>query len=225
MYNDFARLRTRMVALQLERRGIKSNSVLKAMERVPREAFVPEAFRPCAYEDRPLDIGLGQTISQPLMVATMTEALDLRGGEKVLEIGTGSGYAAAVLAEIADEVFTVERHEALAAKAATTLAKAAYENVHVVCGDGTLGLPEEAPFDAIVVTAGGPEVPAHLRQQLKIGGRMVIPVGGTRTLQVLKKITRRGEYDYQEDDLCDVRFVPLVGAEGWQSDGWEAGGW
>ena len=208
-----------MVDLQLKARGIRSAAVLRAMGRVHREAFVPRELRAMAYEDQPLDIGSGQTISQPLMVAMMTEALDLKGGEKVLEIGTGSGYAAAVLAEIAGEVFTIERHRRLAERAMAALAAEGYGNVHVVVGDGTRGLPEAAPFDGITVTAGGPRVPESLKAQLAVGGRMVIPVGSDRTYQELLVITRTGTGpdDFTEESLCPVRFVPLVGEEGWQT--------
>lgn len=222
MSNQYALQREEMVDLQLRARGIRSEAVLEAMGTVAREAFVPPEFRSIAYEDRPLDIGLGQTISQPLMVATMTEALDLSGdpeqGERVLEIGTGSGYAAAVLGAMAAEVFTIERHGELARRAEAILHTEGYDNVHVIVGDGTLGLPEEAPFDAIVVTAGGPAVPESLRQQLKVGGRLVIPVGASHTLQDLLKITRTSEYEFDEEILCAVRFVPLIGAEGWQDN-------
>lgn len=220
---DFCKYRAAMVEHQLLKRGIKSRPVLAAMGRVHREAFVPRAFRDVAYDDRPLDIGLAQTISQPQVVAMMAEALELKGGgdngEKVLEVGTGSGYAAAVLGEIAAQVFTIERHRALAEKARKALAAEGYGNVHVIVGDGSLGLAAEAPFDAILVTAGGPGIPESLKHQLKIGGRLVIPVGGTRTFQDLLKITRTGEKNFAEENLGGVRFVPLVGEEGWTDTG------
>ena len=220
--DNSSKARAAMVERQLRARGIKSPAVLAAMGRVRREAFVPLFFRDSSYEDRPLDIGLGQTISQPLMVAMMTEALELTGdgenGERVLEVGTGSGYAAAVLGEIAGEVYTIERLDALAQKARSALEAEGYGNVHVVVGDGSLGLPDEAPFDAIVVTAGGPEIPDSLKYQLKVGGRLVIPVGGTRNFQDLLKITRTGEDEFEEKNLGGVRFVPLVGDQGWRDD-------
>ena len=208
-----------MVDRQIEARGVRSQKVLDAMRRVPRELFLPEDTREFAYEDSPLPIEAKQTISQPYIVAFMTEGLALEGGEKVLEIGAGSGYAAAVLAEIAGEVYTIERIEELATHAASTLADLNYNNVEVINADGTLGLPEHAPFDAIVVTAGGPEVPETLKKQLKIGGRMVIPVGSYQGIQELVRVTRLSQDDYKQEDLADVRFVPLVGAEGWQPQG------
>jgi len=174
---DFEAERKRMVDEQLRRRGIRDRRVLAAMGTVPREAFVPDAQKDLAYRDGPLPIGEGQTISQPYVVALMTEALGLKDGEKVLEVGAGSGYAAAVLAEIADEVITLERREGLARKAAERLEKAGYANVRVEVADGTGGFAAEAPYDAISVTAGGPDVPASLKHQLKVGGHMVIPVG------------------------------------------------
>jgi protein-L-isoaspartate(D-aspartate) O-methyltransferase len=213
-----------MVDHQIEARGVRSEKVLDAMRRVPRELFLPENIREFAYEDTPLPIAEGQTISQPYIVAFMTEGLALRGGEKVLEIGTGSGYAAAVLAEIADEVYTIERLGELAAHAASALAELNYDNVEVIHADGTLGLPGQAPFDAIVVAAGGPDVPDSLKKQLKIGGRMVIPVGAYRDVQELVRVTRLSESEYQEEDLADVRFVPLVGEEGWEAKGEALGG-
>ncbi len=204
-----------MLERTIVQRGVRSKLVLEAVGAVAREQFLPEDLREFAYEDTPLPIEQGQTISQPYIVALMTEALGLQGGERVLEIGTGSGYAAAVLAHIAKEVYSVERHAALASRAAATLASLGYRNVHVRQGDGTLGWPEHAPFDAIIVAAGGPSVPGALKSQLKIGGRLVIPIGADRGLQELVRITRRSEHQYQSEDLADVRFVPLVGAEGW----------
>jgi len=213
---DFSQRRQQMVDRQIEARGVRSNKVLDAMRRVQRELFLPEDVREFAYEDSPLPIEAKQTISQPYIVAFMTEGLALEGGEKVLEIGAGSGYAAAVLAEIAGEVYTIERIEELANHAAATLADLNYKNVEVINADGTLGLPEHAPFDAIVVTAGGPEVPETLKKQLKIGGRLVIPVGSYQGIQELVRVTRLSQTDYKQEDLADVRFVPLVGAEGWK---------
>ena len=178
----------------------------------------PKGYREFAYEDSPLPIEAGQTISQPYIVAFMIEGLALRGGETVLEIGAGSGYAAAVLAEIAGQVYTIERIEELAKSAALALADSGYDNVHVLHGDGTLGWPEQAPFDGIVVAAGGPEVPDSLKQQLKIGGRMVIPVGEHQDYQELVRVTRVSETEFETEDLAAVRFVPLVGAEGWNAE-------
>jgi protein-L-isoaspartate(D-aspartate) O-methyltransferase len=212
---DFETLRRLMVEHQLERRGIADPLVLAAMGKVPREAFVPPELADEAYADGPLPIGEGQTISQPYIVALMTEALELRGGERVLEIGAGSGYAAAVLAEIAAELFTVERHARLAEEAAARLAGLGYDHVQVRVGDGSRGWPEHAPYEAIVVAAGAPEVPEALKEQLAVGGRLVIPVGRGRTLQDLLRLRRLSETEYQREELGGVRFVPLVGEEGW----------
>ena len=214
---DFDRARETMVSQQIAARGVRDPRVLAAMGRVPRERFVTPQLAALAYDDTPLPIGADQTISQPYIVAFMIESLGLEGGEKVLEIGTGSGYAAAVLAEIAGAVFTIERIEELASRSGGLLAELGYDNVTVVHGDGTLGLPGEAPFDAIVVTAGGPDVPHTLQEQRAVGGRLVIPVGASREWQALVRITRVGADEYRREDLADVRFVPLVGAEGWNA--------
>ena len=187
------------------------------MRKVPRERFLPGGEGIFAYDDSPLPIGQGQTISQPYIVAYMVEALDLEGGEKVLEIGTGSGYAAAVLAEIAGEVYTIERIEGLATRARDVLKDLGYDNVHVRQSDGTLGWPEQAPFDGIVVTAAAPDLPDALKRQLKIGGHLVIPVGQTKWYQALVRVTRVAETEYETEDLLPVRFVPLIGEEGWGS--------
>ena len=210
------RLRETMVTRQLQARGVRSPLVLAAMRAVRREGYVPSYLGEFAYEDAPLPIEEEQTISQPYIVGYMIEALGLRGGERVLEVGTGSGYAAAVLGEIAGEVFTVERHERLAQTARTRLERDGYRNVHVRHGDGTLGWTEHAPFDAIVVAAGGPQVPDALRQQLAVGGRMVLPVGETLGQQRLVRVTRKGVDEFVEEDLAGVRFVPLVGEQGWR---------
>jgi protein-L-isoaspartate(D-aspartate) O-methyltransferase len=199
---NFAKLRREMVEKAIAGRGVRSSLVLNAMAKVPREAFLPEQLREFAYEDAPLPIAEGQTISQPYIVAYMTEALDLQGGERVLEIGAGSGYAAAVLAEIAGEVYTVERIGQLAEKAATRLADLGYENIHVLHGDGTRGWPEHAPYDAIIVAAGGPKIPDALKHQLKIGGRLVIPVGDDPKIQELIRVTRFSESKYRQEDLA-----------------------
>jgi protein-L-isoaspartate(D-aspartate) O-methyltransferase len=214
---DFARLREEMVDHHIFARGVRSRQVLEAMRKVPREAFLPRDMHEFAYEDAPLPIAEGQTISQPYIVALMADALALEGGEKVLEIGTGSGYAAAVLAEIAGEVYTVERIGQLAEKAAPVLAGLGYHNIHILHGDGTRGWPDHAPYDAIVVAAGGPKVPEALRAQLKVGGRLVIPVGSDARAQELVRITRISQDEYKREDLADVRFVPLLGQEGWQA--------
>lgn len=213
---NYAEQRNDMVESQLKRRGIKDPLIIKAMSRVPRHEFVPDTLISSAYHDGPLPIGSGQTISQPYMVALMTEALGLKGGERVLEIGTGSGYQAAVLAEIAEEVYTVERHKELADKARKGLIELDYSNIHVSVGDGTLGLPEKAPFHGIIVTAGAPHVPESLKAQLSEGGRLVIPVGG-QYLQSLLRITREGD-DFQQEDLLGCVFVPLIGEDGWRGD-------
>ncbi len=213
---DYSQARQQMVKHQIEARGVRSQGVLDAMQKVPREQFLPQNLREFAYDDNPLPISAQQTISQPYIVAFMTEGLGLKGGEKVLEIGAGSGYAAAVLAEIAGKVYTIERIKELADQAESVLADLGYKNVEVIHADGTLGLPEQAPFDAIVVTAGAPEVPESLKKQLKIGGRLVIPVGSFRDVQELVRVTRKSSSEYHEEDLADVRFVPLLGEQGWQ---------
>ena len=219
---DFSALRARMIEEQIFARGVRDEKVLEAMGRVPRELFVPEELREYAYEDRPLPIPGGQTISQPYIVAFMVEALGLEGGERVLEVGAGSGYAAAVLAEIAGEVYAIERVERLAVLAAERLQAAGYENVHVRHGDGTKGWAEKAPFDAILVSAGAPEVPRSLLHQLEIGGRLVVPIGATPISQELVRITRVDDGEYVREDLADVRFVPLIGKEGWEEEEGEA---
>jgi len=207
--------RRRMVETLIARRGVHDPAVLAAMAQVPREAFVPGHLVDRAYDDRPLPIGEGQTISQPYVVAFMTEALRLGPRDRVLEIGTGSGYAAAVLAEIAGEVYTIERLERLAPSARQRLVALGYRRVQVRCGDGTLGWPEHAPYDAIVATAGGPEVPKALLDQLAREGRLVIPVGASQREQRLVRVVRAGADDYAYEDLGDVAFVPLIGAQGW----------
>ncbi len=211
--NDFHKQRDGMVRTQLMERGIQDPATLHAMGRVPREYFVPEEFRTLAYEDRPLPIGEGQTISQPYMVALMTEALKLKGDERILEIGTGSGYQTAVLAEIVRRVFTIERIPSLAKQAEQTLQELGFTHVNVLTGDGTRGDPEHAPFDAILVTAGAPIVPASLQSQLTEGGRLVIPVGNRR-YQELYRMTRHGK-NLDPENLGGCVFVPLIGIEGW----------
>lgn len=212
---SFPVLRAEMVEHHIAARGVRDGFVLEAMGKVPRELFLPANLREFAYEDAPLPIAGEQTISQPYIVAFMAEALMLKGCEKLLEIGAGSGYAAAVLSEIAANVYTVERLGPLAEKAAATLAELGYNNVHVLHGDGTKGWPEHAPYDAIVVAAGGPQVPGSLKEQLKIGGRLVIPVGADPRTQELVRVTRVSMTEYRSEDIADVRFVPLIGEEGW----------
>jgi protein-L-isoaspartate(D-aspartate) O-methyltransferase len=185
------------------------------MGRVPREAFVLPGWEAEAYEDQPLPIADRQTISQPYIVAYMIEAAGLKPGDRALEIGTGSGYAAAVMAAIAGRVYTIERHPGLAETAGRRLHDIGVDNVEVRVGDGTRGWPEAQPFDAIIVTAGGPKVPTELREQLAVGGRLVIPVGDTLHRQSLVRVVREGPSDFREEALADVAFVPLIGDEGW----------
>jgi len=212
---DYAKLRKEMVRRQIGARGVRDKKVLDAMQRTPRERFTPARLKKRAYEDTPLPIGAGQTISQPYMVAMMIEALRLEGGEKLLEIGAGSGYAAAVLAQIAGSVFALERIGSLARTAAAHLKETGHDNVFVRHDDGTLGWSEQAPFDAILVSAGAPDIPEALLRQLGVGGRMVIPVGASKQAQKLIRVTRTDERQYQREELGDVRFVPLIGAKGW----------
>lgn len=214
--HDLTALREAMVDHQLRERGISSPTVLDAMRRVPREAFVPDDQRDLAYNDSPLPIAAGQTISQPLIVAKMVEALDLKRGARVLDVGTGSGYAAAVLACIAKKVYSIERVSELAAQAQKVLAAEGFTNVEVRVGDGSLGWPEAAPFDAISVAAGAPVVPEALKQQLTIGGRLVLPVGSHQTGQQLLLITRVSAEEFATQHLADVRFVPLIGEGAWE---------
>lgn len=212
---SMAALRERMVTEQIAARGISDGAVLKSMGGVPRETFVMPGEEHLAYEDYPLPIGQGQTISQPYIVAYMTEALQLSPEDVVLEVGTGSGYAAAILSRIVRKVYTVERIAELANRARERLMGLGYDNVEVVTGDGSIGYEVHAPYDAIVVTAGAPIVPKALLQQLKVAGRLVIPVGSTQTMQILVRVRRIDEKEYKYEDLCAVRFVPLYGAEGW----------
>ena len=211
--------RERMVAIQIEARGITDPLVLDAMRTVPRERFVPASLAKFAHDDGPLPIGHDQTISQPYVVAVMARAAGLKPGARVLEIGTGSGYSAAVLSRITAEVYTVERVGALADAARARLAELGYGNVHVREGDGTLGWPAHAPYDAVVVTAGGPRVPGTLLHQLAVGGRLVMPVGPVARHQRLVRVTRTDVHEYQYENLEEVAFVPLIGAEGWTEGG------
>ena len=210
--DDWADKRRTMVERQIAGRGVGDERVLDAMRSVPREAFVGAEMRPYATDDGPLPIGEGQTISQPYIVALMVEALGLEPEDRVLEVGAGSGYAAAVLASVAGRVFAIERHEALASEAKARLEELGFANVTLRAGDGTAGWPEEAPFDAILVSAGG-AVPPALKNQLALGGRLVIPVGEGR-VQRLTRIIRAGDEDWREEDLGAVMFVPLVGRAG-----------
>jgi protein-L-isoaspartate(D-aspartate) O-methyltransferase len=205
----------RMLSDDLLGRGIRDAAVIRAMREVPREAFIPPEIGRYAYEDGPLPIAEGQTISQPYIVAYMIEALELTGREKVLEIGTGSGYAAAVLSLCAADVFTVERIPSLAESAREKLEMLGYRNVLVHLGDGTMGWKEHGPYDGIVVTAGAPEVPVDLEKQLGPGGRLVIPVGPTPHVQELIRVRRLADGNLRRENLCPVRFVPLIGEEGW----------
>lgn len=210
--------REQMVAQQIERRGLVDPAVLAAMREVPREAFVLERHRKHAYSDGPLPIPEGQTISQPYVVALMIAMLKLQPGDRALEIGTGSGYAAGVLSRIAVEVYSVERIAMLVSFAQKNLADAGIKNVFVRLGDGTLGWPEHAPYDAIVVSAGGPDIPRALKGQLAIGGRLVIPIGSEQRAQQLVRLTRQNDKDFRRENLSLVRFVPLIGKQGWEKE-------
>lgn len=212
--DEFGALRTEMIEKQLRRRGVHESRVLAAMAEVRREEFVPKEFRQRAYEDAPLPIGAGQTISQPYIVAAMTVALRLTGNERVLEIGTGCGYQAAILSHVARIVFTIESRSELASSAAARLERLGYATVHVHCGDGTLGRPDLAPFDAILVAAAAPAVPEPLRSQLAERGRLILPVGDAEN-QELIYIERHGNF-FETRTLEACRFVPLIGYHGWK---------
>jgi protein-L-isoaspartate(D-aspartate) O-methyltransferase len=207
-----------MVVTQIVARGVTDPVVLAAMRTVPREAFVRPEWAEFAYDDLPLPIGAGQTISQPYIVAVMTAALRPTPTDRVLEIGTGSGYAAAVLHCIVKQVYTVERLVILYHLARRRLRQLGYHNIRVHLGNGTLGWPEHAPYDGIVVTAGGPTIPLALQEQLALGGRLVIPVGAQPTRQRLIRVTRVSPTGFKQEDLSDVCFVPLIGAQGWADD-------
>ncbi len=215
---DYAKLRDQMVDVQIARRGVRDEHVLSAMRAIPRERFTGDTMAEFAYEDAALPIAEGQTISQPYIVAAMVEAAEIRPGDRVLEVGAGSGYAAAVMSRIAAHVFAIERHDALGRLAAERMQALGYDNVDILVGDGTRGLPDEAPFDAILVAAGGPDVPQALKEQLAIGGHLVIPVGRSGS-QKLCKVTRLSSSQYEEENLGAVTFVPLIGEQGWQEDG------
>lgn len=215
----FAARREQMVERQIAARGIRNPHLLKAMREVPREAFVAAALASQAYEDSPLPIEAGQTISQPYIVALMIEAAGIAPGGRALEIGAGSGYAGAVMSRIADRVIAIERHGELADLAEARMRQLGYDNVRIVHGDGSAGLAEEAPFDAILAAASGSHVPDILKRQLAIGGTLVMPVGEPGAVQSLVAVTRTGEEAYQTTDLGPVRFVPLIGEQGWSEEG------
>lgn len=213
---DFAARRAKMVERQIAARGIHDPNLLQAMRDVPREAFVPAALADQAYEDMPLPIDAGQTISQPYIVALMIEAAGIVPGAKALEIGAGSGYAAAVMSRVADRVIAIERHEVLVDLARMRMRALGYANVRIVHGDGSVGLAEQAPFDAIIAAASGSHVPDELKRQLAIGGSLVMPVGEPGAIQRLVALTRTGEEAWRTRELCPVRFVPLIGEKGWK---------
>lgn len=213
---DFSKARLKMVEEQIIARGIRDARVIAAMKKVPRHLFVEEALQSQAYNDHPLPIGEKQTISQPYMVALMTEAMELKGRERVLEIGAGSGYQTAILAELAQEVFSIERIRSLAIKARKLIYDLGYFNVEIKISDGTYGWPEKSPFDAIIVTAGSPNIPQTLYDQLALGGRLIIPVGDVHT-QDLYRITKTRE-GMKKENLGGCRFVKLIGKYGWEDE-------
>jgi len=216
MIDKYKKLREWMVDTQIVERGIRDERVIKVMKKIPRHLFVPENIMDDAYDDRALPIGYGQTISQPYIVALMTELLELKGDEKVLEIGTGSGYQAAILAELAKEVHTIERVEQLAKEAEKKFEKLSIKNIKVYVRDGTEGIPEEAPFDRIIITAATPDIPEPLIEQLKEGGIIVAPVG-ERYSQYMLKAIKKGK-ELERHYLIPVAFVPLIGKYGWKEE-------
>ena len=215
--SDFASLRERMIERQIAARGLDDPALLAAFRAVPREDFVSGDYADYAYQDSPLPIESGQTISQPYIVALTIYAARIKPGDKVLEVGAGSGYAAAVIGRIADEVIAVERHHELVELARKRMERRGYDNVRIVEGDGTLGWPEDAPFDAIVAAASGSHVPQSWIEQLKSGGRIVMPLGDPHSVQSLVKVTKRDDGSLHQEDLGGVRFVPLIGAEGFSA--------
>ncbi|HEY6483381.1 MAG TPA: protein-L-isoaspartate(D-aspartate) O-methyltransferase [Steroidobacteraceae bacterium] len=221
---DRSDARKRMVEMQVAGRGVRDPNVLAAMREIPREEFVEAGLEEFAYEDGPLPIAENQTISQPYIVALMIEAAEVRPGDRVLEVGAGSGYAAAVMSRIAAKVYAIERHAPLVEAAAQRLRKGGYDNIELCVGDGTRGWPGAAPFDAILVAASGPDVPQSLKEQLAIGGRLVIPVGENNWRQSLRKITRRSDTEFDAEDLGAVTFVPLIGEHAWAEDGRRSAG-
>lgn len=213
--NDFSTMRANMITTQLSERGIKDTAVLQAMNTIPREVFVEAAYKEMAYQDGPLPIPVSQTISQPYIVALMISLLEPKPEHHLLEIGTGSGYAAAVMSLLVSTVYTIERHQILIDYARNCLNTIQRENIFIHHGDGTQGWPEHAPYDGIIVAAGGPAIPCALRQQLKIGGHLIMPVGKMQRRQDLIRLTRVSEEQYRKKNFGPVAFVPLVGAEGW----------
>lgn len=211
---SFEEERRLMVEIQLRGRGIKNERVLKAMKKIPRHRFISKELERSAYGDHPLPIGEGQTISQPYMVALMTECMELEGNEKVLEIGTGSGYQAAILAQLAKEVYSIERVEGLSWRAKETLTELGYTNVKLKVGDGTKGWEEYSPYQAVMVTAGSPDIPQTLLDQLSQGGRIVIPVGGSFSQELVVARKRKGKVERRR--VCGCVFVPLIGEFGWK---------
>ncbi|SPJ31722.1 protein-L-isoaspartate(D-aspartate) O-methyltransferase [Candidatus Protochlamydia amoebophila] len=215
--DSYQEIRKQMVEKQIAARGIQDPRVLEAMGKVPRERFVSEHIAPLAYEDRPLSIDEGQTISQPFIVAVMAQQAQITPQDKVLEIGTGSGYSAAILSQLASHVYSMERYPKLAELAKKRLQEFGYNNVTVSVGDGSLGWEEFAPYEVIIVTAGGPQIPPSLLKQLAISGRLVIPVGPSLESQQLMRVMREDADHYRYENLGSVQFVPLVGKEGWQT--------
>jgi protein-L-isoaspartate(D-aspartate) O-methyltransferase len=216
--SEATRQRETMVREQIASRGIRDRAVLAAMRRVPREEFVSADLRDRAYEDTPLPIAVGQTISQPYIVAMMLEAAQLRPGDRVLEVGAGSGYACAVASLMAAHVDAIERHARLCEEARARLERLGFANVDIHCADGSAGWAAGAPYDAILVAASGPRIPQALREQLAVGGRLVMPVGDASYSQSLRKLTRLGANEFRDDDLGGVVFVPLIGAQGWSGE-------
>lgn len=215
MFNEYSATRQKMVETQLLPRGIKDSRVIAAMKKVPRHLFLDEALWPEAYEDHPVPIGEKQTISQPFIVAIMSETLKLNGKEKILEIGTGSGYQTAILAELAEQVYSIERLPSIAKRARKILDELKYSNIVITIGDGTLGWKDHSPYDGIIVTAAAPYPPQTLLEQLKIGGRLVIPIGDEST-QDLTLYIRESEGDYNKESYGGCRFVKLIGEQGWR---------
>ena len=213
---DFSKERIRMVETQIAGRGIRDPLLLEAIGSTPREKFVSPGFERLAYEDGPLPIGQGQTISQPYIVALMIEAAGIRPGARVLEVGAGSGYAAAVMSRIAGQVYAIERHPSLAKEAEQRFQQLGYNNITLRVGDGSRGWPEAGPFDAVLVSAAAPVVPADLKQQLVVGGRLLIPVGAAHGSQRLHGITRTGPTEFEDENLGGVAFVPLISEQGWK---------
>ena len=211
---DYKLLRERMVQIQIKRRGIKDSRILEVFKTVPRHLFVQKPYRYLAYEDRPLPIGFDQTISQPYIVALMTKLLDVQPNDRILEIGTGSGYQAAILSRLCSWAFSIERFQSLASQAENTLEEVGYDNVTIVCKDGGQGLEKHSPFDGIIITAAAPSIPQPLIDQLKPGGSLISPIGN-RSRQILQRLTKLPDGEIEIDDLIPVVFVPLRGNYGW----------